>query len=123
MLARRADTDEFDGFAVKRKAEAPAELFSRIGEVVILRFDSRAAFSADQELVGMLVIRHRASDESFRAVDPMHEALRDQEFEGPVNARRGRGIILFSQAVENFVGGQGCLSCKDSPKHHPALRR
>jgi hypothetical protein len=84
-----ADTDELDGFAIKREAETAAQLLRRVGEIVVLGFDGRAALATDQELIGMLVFWHGTADESLRALDAMYKTMLDEEFEATINTRRG----------------------------------
>ncbi|MNL45865.1 hypothetical protein D3C87_1685420 [compost metagenome] len=81
------------------------------------------AFTADQELTLVGVLRVIAADEGVERGDAVHQAVFQQEIQRAVHGwRRGAAAVLLAEHREDVVGTQRLVALPHQFQHPPPQR-
>ena len=120
----------------RRTADAEARRFRRLRQhgryILVLHFDHPAALAANQELRGVGValavgvIRGASGDTADKRrqpLNPVHQALFEQEIERAVDRWRRRATPRLPQSIEQLIRTCRRRRIEDQAKHVPAQFR
>ena len=126
-----ADAFHLDRGGFRAETSCCGRLIDRYANAAVAHLEDPAAGCADEELGGVEAMMRMtwtaafehvgAADEGGEALDLMHQALRSQEFQRPVDGRRGRGAAILPQPIEKVIGARWTRIVENEPEYESSL--
>src|SRR5690606_23637059 len=107
LAALGANALDLHFLSVGCKACRERLLADELGNGGVLELGDALARAADQELAGMLAVRHFAPDECVQCIDAMNQARLQQKFQRSIDRGRRERTFVFLERAQNVVSPDG----------------